>query len=109
MKINQSNKLKMAQATLACMHHENNSPLWTGIGGIEEAVASTDEIVDAIVIRSLKQSERSGSAAAKKQARETMLVAAFTACSGLKAHASARENRKLAQQVDFSRSDLAHG
>jgi hypothetical protein len=109
MKIDQSNKLKMAQATRACMGDEHNASLWQGITGIEEAVASLDDTVEKILERSVKQSERSGSGAEKEDARQTMLNAAFTVCSGLKAYAAANGNKKLADQADFSRSDLARG
>jgi hypothetical protein len=109
MKIKQNNKLKMTKTTLACLQHANNAPLWQGIAGFEEAVADTEELVNLILERSLKQSERTGSSAEKKAAKETLTNLAFAVCSGLKAFASATSNRKLAAQADFSHSDLTRG
>ncbi len=109
MKNHQNNKLKMAQATLACVHEEDNAALWQGIVGIEEAVAGADEIVAAIIEESQKQSARNGFSAEKQDAKEAMLLAAFTVCAGLTALAAATNNAQLAAQSDFSRSDLARG
>ena len=109
MKNNQNNKLKMAQATLACVHEEVNAALWQGIVGIEDAVASTDKIVAAIIASSQKQSARNGFSAEKKEAKDAMLQSAFTVCCGLTALAAATNDAQLAAQADFSRSALAAG
>ena len=109
MKVSQHNKLKMAQASLGCLQHEDNAPLWAGIGGIEEGVASLEATVQAILDRSEKQSARNGLAAQKKGARKALVGAAFTVCSGLKAYASAGEDKKLFAQSDYSRTALARG
>ena len=106
---NQNNKLKMGQATLGCMNDEANVPLWQSIVGIAEAVAGTEEIVAGIMAAGQKQSARNGFSAEKKAAKETMLLAAFTVCSGLTALAAATNDSQLAAQSDFSRSDLAQG
>ncbi len=55
------------------------------------------------------RSGRSGDAAAKGEAFQTMANAAFTVCSALKALASATSDRKLSAEVDFSRTDLSRG
>ena len=60
MKMDQNNKLKMAQATLACVQREDNAALWQGIVGIEEAVSDTEETVAAIIASSQKQAARVG-------------------------------------------------
>ena len=109
MKNSQNNKLKMAQATLGCIQHETNAPLWAGIVGIEETVELLEETVAAILARSLKQSARTGFAAQKQAAFTALVNAGFTVCSGLKALASATGNAQLSAQTDFSRSDLAKG
>jgi hypothetical protein len=109
MKIEQSNKLKMGQTTLACLNHANNAPLWQGIGGLADAEALLDQTIQRILDCGLKQSERTGLATEKADLKQTMLNTAFTVCSGLKAYASASGDVKLADQVDFSRTDLAHG
>lgn len=109
MKMDQNNKLKMAQATLACVQEEDNAAFWQGIVGIEEAVTSTEEIVAGIIASSQKQAARNGFSAEKKGAKDAMLLAAFTVCSGLTALAAATGNSQLAAQSDFSRSDLARG
>lgn len=109
MNIDQSNKLKMAQATLACLNHENNAPLWQDIAGIKDAEALLDQTLQRILECGLKQSERTGLAKEKKAARQSMLDLAFIVCSSLKAYAAASEDKRLADQVDFSRSVLARG
>ena len=40
MKMEQNNKLKMAQTTLACLQEEDHAGAWKGIVGIEEAVCA---------------------------------------------------------------------
>ena len=109
MKMQQNNKLKMGQATLGCLQDDNNAPLWKGIAGLEEGVASLEATVDSILERSQQQSARTGSAEEKKAARNAMLEAAWAVCCGLKSLASKTDDSKLAAQVDFSRSDLAAG
>lgn len=109
MTVNQSNKLTMAQATLGCVQHENNAPLWAGIVGIEESVELLEEKVEAILARSEKQSARTGFSAQKKRAKKLMLDAGFLVCSGLVALASATGNAQLLAQANFSRSKLGRG
>ncbi len=109
MKNQQSNKLKMAQTTLGCVQHETNAPLWAGIVGIEESVETLEETVAAILARSQKQSARTGFTAQKQAAFTTLVDAAYTVCSGLKALASATGNAQLLAQASFSRSALANG
>lgn len=109
MKMEQNNKLKMAQTTLACLQEEDHAGAWKGIVGIEEAVARLDEAVSGILACSQKQSARTGFTAQKEQARTAMLQTAFTVCSALKAFASVNDDPKLFAQADFSRSDLARG
>src|SRR5947207_9074390 len=89
MKNQQSNKLTMAQATLGCVQHENNAPLWAGIVGIADSVELLEEKVAAILARSQTQSARTGFSAMKKELKGKMLDAAVVVCSGLKALASA--------------------
>ena len=103
----QSNKLKMAQATQQTIAvHEAE---WSGIPGYVQAVATLDTTVSEIADRSRAQSARSGHAAAKEEAFEDMVNAAFLVCSGLKALASATGDTKLSAEVDYSRSNLARG
>ena len=108
-KIQQNNKLKMAQATLGCLQGTNHASLWAGIIGIEDAVASVESTVDAILARSVKQSARTGFTAQKRAAQTDLINAAFTVCSGLKALASATDDQQLFAQANFSRSALEKG
>ena len=107
--MHQHNKLKMAQATLGCVQHETNAPLWAGVVGIEETVANLGVKIGAILSRSIKQKARTGFTAQKKAAFRALVNTGFTVCSGLKALASAKGNAQLLAQSDFSRSDLAKG
>jgi hypothetical protein len=107
MEIVQLNKLKMAQTTLGCL--DDNSTVWTGIKGIEEGVATADDLVQQILENSLKQSAATGFAEVKKLAKQTMLKTAFKVCCGLRSLASATGNTQLTAQSDFSRSGLAAG
>ena len=107
MEITQINKLKMEQTTLGCL--DDFSTVWAGIQGMQEAVASTQNLVQQILQRSLEQSSATGFAELKRLARQTMLRTAFKVCCGLKSLASATGGAQLAAQTDFSRSDLAAG
>jgi hypothetical protein len=109
MNINQINKLKMGQTTLACLNAPANQNYWQGIVGIQEAATKAGDIVAAIIGESQKQAARNGFAAEKQAARAAMLRTAFTVCSGLTALAAATGNSQLAAQTDFSRSALAKG
>lgn len=109
MKMSQNNKLKMAQATLGCVQHETNAPLWAGIVGIEESVELLEETIATILARSQKQSARTGFTAQKQAAFTNLINAGFTVCSGLKALASATGNAQLLAQADFSYSALSTG
>lgn len=62
----QSNKLKMAQATLGCVQRENNAALWADIVGIADSVELLEEKIAGILGRGQKQSERTGFSAMKK-------------------------------------------
>jgi len=105
----QSNKLKMAQATLGCVQQENNAPLWADIVGIANSVELLEEKVAGILERGQKQSERTGFSAMKKGLKRKMLDAALVVCSGLTAMASATGNAQLLAQANFSPSSLAKG
>jgi hypothetical protein len=109
MNIEQNNKLRAAQATIETM--TTHKPKWEEITGIVEAVASVESIVEGIIEQSRAQSAsaRSGHGAAKAELFQSMVDAAFTVCSGLKAFAAATENIQLFAQVDFSRTDVARG
>lgn len=107
MKIVQISKLNSTQATLECL--QANATAWQDIPGFATAVSTLEETVQAILDRSRKQSFRTGYAAQKTDARQTMVNAAFTVASALKACASASGDKQLFSQVDFSRTDLTHG
>lgn len=102
-----TSKWKMAQASLETVN--KHSALWQGIPAFVSAVTTLDETVTAISDAARTQTARSGSAAAKGSAFQTMVNSAFTVCSALKALASATSDRKLAAEVSFSRTNLARG
>ena len=103
----QISKWKMAQASLETVN--KHSALWQGVPAYVTAVATLDETVTSITNAARTQTARSGDAAAKGSAFQTMVNAAFTVCSALKALASATSDRKLYAEVDFSRTDLSRG
>jgi len=107
MKIDQINKLRMAQATLETI--ERHQSRWNGIAGFAEAVGVLEETTQAIQDRAREQTARTGHGAAKQEAFQGMVQSGFLVCSGLKALASATGNTQLSSQVDYSRSDLARG
>src|SRR5262245_42468805 len=109
MNIEQNNKLRAAQATIETM--TTHKTKWEDITGIVDAMTNVESLVDPIVEQSRAQSAsaRSGHGAAKAELFQTMVNAAFTVCSGLKAFAAATDNTQLFAQVDFSRSDVARG
>ena len=102
-----NSKWKMAQATLETVR--KHSTRWEGIPAYATAVTTLDETVTSITDAARTQTARSGDAAAKGSAFQTMVNAAFTVCSALKALASATSDRKLSAEVDFSRTDLSRG
>ena len=107
MEVIQLNKLKMAQTTLGCL--DDNSAVWTGIKGIEEAEAVAQDLVQQILENSLIQSSATGFSDVKKLAKQTMLKAAFKVGCGLTSLASATGDAMLAAQTGLSRSDLGAG
>ncbi len=96
-----------AQATLETVR--KHSSLWDGIPAHATAVTTLDDTVTSITDAARTQTARSGDAAAKGSAFQTMVNAAFTICSALKALASATSDRKLSTEVDFSRTNFARG
>lgn len=102
-----TSKWKMAQATLETVR--KHSTLWEGVPAYATAVTTLEETVTSITAAARTQTARSGDAAAKGAALQTMVNAAFTVCSALKALASATADRKLSTEVSFSRTNLARG
>ncbi|MBI3417280.1 MAG: hypothetical protein HY043_18470 [Verrucomicrobia bacterium] len=86
-----------------------NATVWSRVPGIVSAVETLGQTLTGIQADALKQETLTGYGAAKADARAKLLTAAFTVCSGLKALASAKSDKQLASQVDFSRTDLARG
>ena len=103
----QTSKWKMAQASLETVN--KHSTLWQDIPAYVTAVTSLDETVTSITDAARTQTARSGDAAAKGSAFQTMVNSTFTVCSALKALASATSDKKLSTEVDYSRSDLSRG
>ncbi len=103
----QTSKWKMAQATLETVN--KHSTLWKDIPAYATAVVTLDETVSSVTDAARTQTARSGDAAAKGSAFQTMVGTTFTVCSALKALASATSDRKLSTEVNFSRTNLARG
>lgn len=107
MNSDQASKWKMAQASLETVN--KHAARWQGIPAYVTAVTTLDETVTAISDAARTQTARSGDAAAKQAALQTMVNATFTVCSALKALGSATSDRKLSTEVNFSRTTLARG
>ena len=100
---------QMEDGTATLETVRKHSTRWEGIPAYATAVTTLDETVTSITDAARTQTARSGDAAAKGSAFQTMVNAAFTVCSALKALASATSDRKLSTEVDFSRTNLARG
>jgi hypothetical protein len=103
----QQNKFNMYQAVSAVL--ESHKPIWTALTGFSAAVDDLETNLSTIASLAQVQAARSGAAAEKNAALESLLDAAQQIAGATRAGAVVNKDAELAAKADYSRSDLARG
>jgi len=82
---------------------------WKGLPAFATGVEELAELIQNIQSLAQVQTSRSGAAADKAQAFQTLAQSAYEVAAATRACALANGNRELAQQADLSPSDMMHG
>lgn len=103
----QQNKFNMYQAVKVVL--ESHQPIWASLPGFSTSVDELDTNITTIASLAQAQSARSGAAAEKNAALESLLDAAHQVAGATRAGAVVSKDAELAAKVDYSRTDLGRG
>lgn len=103
----QESRLAMLTSTLAVVG--SHSQLWSAHEGLADAVEELEQIVATISETAQEQVSQDGSAEEKNLALRELGDLAYEVAAGVRAYASANDNRQLVGRVDFSRWEITRG
>jgi hypothetical protein len=103
----QQNKFNMYQAVQAVLASHESA--WSSLTGFSNAVDELDTNISTIASLAQAQSARSGAAAEKNAALESLLDAAQQIAGATRAGAVVNKDAELATKVAYSRTDLGRG